>query len=71
MPEITRDWIVAHDSTKGEDAYAIECLRCVTKQRFVLPISVFVWSAAVKAFERMHSKCVGTDKEASYDSTTR
>lgn len=50
-------WIVAHDATKGNDAMAMECLRCGTKQRFVLPISISVWCAAAKAFEREHANC--------------
>jgi hypothetical protein len=51
------DWIIAHDATKGEDAYAMECLRCRQKQRFALPISVSVWCAAAKAFQKEHRNC--------------
>lgn len=53
-----RDWIIAHDGTKGKDAYAMECRRCGAKQRFALPIEISAWCAAAKAFERLHAKCV-------------
>lgn len=49
--------VVCHDATRGLDAYAVECLRCGEKQRFVVPIRVDVYVAAVKAFERSHRGC--------------
>ena len=52
-----KHWIIAHDATKKADAYAMECLRCGQKQRFVLPISISVWCAASKAFQREHATC--------------
>ena len=56
MPK-DKDWIVCHDGTKGDDAYAIECLRCGKKQRFSIPIAVPVYLAAIKEFGKIHSKC--------------
>ena len=58
------DWIIAHDCTKGADAYMLECLRCGTKQRFVLPIAMDIWIAATKAFQKIHGRCEtkSTDK---------
>lgn len=50
-------WIIAYDGTKGADAYALECLRCGAKQRFVIPINVDVWVAAGMAFRKIHRKC--------------
>jgi len=52
-----RDWIIAHDGTKGPDAYMLECLRCGAKQRFATPIAVSVWVAASTAFTKMHKGC--------------
>ena len=51
------EWIIAHDGSQGEDAMAVECKRCGEKQRFVLPISITVWCAAAKAFEKVHKLC--------------
>jgi hypothetical protein len=51
------DWIIAHDSTKGADAYMVECLRCGGKQRFVVPIAVDIWIGATKAFQKIHERC--------------
>lgn len=51
------EWIVAHDGSKGADAYMLECLRCGRKQRFVVPIAVDIWIAASKAFQKMHGHC--------------
>lgn len=53
----THDWIICHDSSKGDDAYAMECLRCGYKQRFATPISIEVYIAAGKAFQKQHAKC--------------
>ena len=50
-------WIIVHDGTRDEDAYAMECLRCGEKQRFALPINVTVYYAAARAFEKIHAKC--------------
>lgn len=51
------EWIIAHDGTKGEDAYALECLRCGRKQTFSLPMEAMVWVGAAKAFEKIHRGC--------------
>lgn len=53
----SKSWIVAHDGTQGRDAYAMECQRCGTVQRFAVPIEISVWCAAAKAFEREHATC--------------
>jgi hypothetical protein len=53
---MVRDWIVANDATAGRDAYSLECKRCGTIQRFTVPIAVWVWCKAAKAFERQHAK---------------
>jgi len=50
-------WLVCHDFTKGEDAYAMECLRCGMKQRVATPISIDMYSAMEKIFRRQHAKC--------------
>jgi hypothetical protein len=49
--------VICHDGTKGEDAYALECLRCGRKQRFSLPIEASVWVAAATAFQKSHKRC--------------
>ena len=51
------DWIVCHDSTHGELACALECRRCGTIQRVVVPMEVDVYVALGKAFERIHRHC--------------
>lgn len=53
----SRDWIIAHDATHGQDAYAMECLRCGTKQRFACPIDLEIYLAASKVFQRQHGTC--------------
>lgn len=51
-------WIIAHDGTKGRDAYALECLRCGTVRRFDYnPIPVLAWCTQAKTFSRKHEKC--------------
>ena len=50
-------WIIAHDAAQGEDAYALECLHCGDKQRFRTPLSVQIWLAASKVFQRQHARC--------------
>lgn len=52
-----RAWIIAHDATAGDDAYAYECLGCGQKQRVALPIALDVWIAGAKAFSRLHRGC--------------
>lgn len=53
----SRDWIVCHDGTKGDLAYACECKRCGEIQRFVIPINLEMWLAAAKVFGRQHKSC--------------
>ena len=50
-------WIIIHDGTKGEMAYAMECLRCGGIQKVVTPIGIDMLSAMVKVFARKHRKC--------------
>lgn len=52
-----RDWIVCHDATCGELAYALECRRCGIVQRIATPISITCYAAMARAFEREHSRC--------------
>jgi hypothetical protein len=54
---MARNWIIAHDSTHGDDAYAMECLRCKTKQRFSCPLDIDIWLAAARVFQRQHAQC--------------
>ncbi len=51
------EWVVCHDGTKGDKAYAFECLRCGAIQKMAVPIIVPCWVAAGKAFEKLHSRC--------------
>ena len=53
----SRPWIVTHDGTKGRDAYAMECQRCGTIERFATPIAIDIWCAAARVFERQHANC--------------
>jgi hypothetical protein len=61
------DWIVGHDGTCGDMAYALECLRCGTVQRVASPIAVDLYVAMSKAFERMHSHCRRPTKRQGQD----
>jgi len=54
-------WVVAHDATAGNLAYAMECLRCGTIQRVVTPMSVNCYVALGKAFDREHRGCKPAD----------
>ena len=56
------DWIIAHDGTKGDDAYMLECLRCGEKQRARLPMSVKAYVSSAKAFEKIHKRCQEKDR---------
>jgi hypothetical protein len=46
-----------HDGTKGEMAYAFECLRCGQIQKVATPIAATLWIALGKAFARYHRGC--------------
>lgn len=52
-----RDWVVAHDATQGDKAYALECLRCGVVQKVALPISIDCYLALGGAFAKEHSRC--------------
>lgn len=53
----TADHVIAHDASKGDKAYACECLHCGAVQRFVMPMSVSVYIAAGNAFVKEHLNC--------------
>lgn len=55
--ESNSEHVICHDATKGQNAYMLECLNCGGIQRFSVPISITVYVAAAKAFEKMHKKC--------------
>jgi DNA-binding NtrC family response regulator len=50
-------WIIIHDATKGDMAYACECLRCGAIQKVVTPISIDYMVALAKAFAKQHRGC--------------
>ncbi len=52
-----RPWIIAHDATQGDDAYAVECTRCGIIQRVALPITIDCYVALAKAFGKSHRYC--------------
>ncbi len=54
------EWIITHDATKGDMAYAMECTRCGVIQRTQTPIQISLWSAI--AFMKLHSGCVETEE---------
>lgn len=51
------DWIIGHDATQGEMAYAFECKRCGAVQKVALPIAIPRWAAMAKAFITLHKGC--------------
>ena len=51
------DWIVTHDGTGGELAYALECRRCGAIQKVAVPIYINLWRGMAKVFERDHRLC--------------
>ncbi len=55
-------WIIIHDATCGEMAYAIECRRCGAVQRVATPITVDCYVALSKAFGKTHERCKKTDQ---------
>lgn len=52
------DWVICHDGTKGDKAYAAECLRCGAIQRVATPISIDCYRALARAFGRQHDQCL-------------
>ncbi len=56
-------WIIAHDATKGDMAYALECTRCGVVQKIATPISIDCWLAMSKAFAKGHRRCKQTKGE--------
>jgi hypothetical protein len=50
------DWVDVL-TVEGTDNGAAHCRRCGETQRFVLPMSVTVYCAALNAFERLHASC--------------
>lgn len=57
MTKKVRDWIICHDGTARDLAYAMECLRCGLIQKVALPISISGYVAMAQVFEREHAKC--------------
>ncbi len=57
-------WIVCHDGTGGDLAYALECLRCGNIQRVATPISIDCWVAMGKAYAKQHRHCKAKGEEA-------
>ena len=55
---VDRDWIIVHDATKGEMAYAMECLRCGSIARVVVPMNMSLWLATAKQFQKNHAGCI-------------
>ncbi len=51
------DWIIIHDGTQGDLAYAFSCLRCGNVQKITLPIEVDCYVAMGKAYVKSHRKC--------------
>jgi len=58
-------WIICYDSSQGDDALALKCLRCGTKQQVKLPIIIRLWCAMAKQFENDHKQCEEKTKESS------
>jgi len=52
-----RDWIVANFGTRGDELYALKCLRCGAIQKVATPISVNCYLALGKAFSQEHRNC--------------
>ena len=52
-----KNWIIAHDGTRGDQAYMLECLRCGATQKFNTPIYVDYWVKVGKVFFREHKRC--------------
>jgi len=54
---VKQNWIVWHDATQGEMAYAMECLRCGDIQKVATPINVDCLCAMMKAYAKNHRSC--------------
>jgi hypothetical protein len=57
MPRKSYDWIIVHDGTHGDLAYALKCTRCGCVQKVAIPISVTCWCAMARAFGKEHRRC--------------
>lgn len=51
------DWVICHDGTQGELAYALECLRCGSVQKVATPINIDCYIAMARAYGKQHSRC--------------
>ncbi len=60
----TTDWVITHDATQGDMAYAMECLRCGDIQRVPVPIQMPLWLAMAEAFTKLHSKCQARERKS-------
>ncbi len=58
-----QDWIICHDATQGDMAYACECLRCGDVQKVAMPISINCYVALARAFAKQHKHCRQRTKE--------
>ncbi len=56
------DWIVIHDATCGDLAWAIECRRCGAIQKVATPITIDCLAAFGKAFGKTHQHCKEPDR---------
>ena len=51
------DWVIIHDGTKGDMAYALECKRCGMVQKVAVPIIADCYLAMAKVFLKSHRRC--------------
>lgn len=51
------DWIISHDGTQGELAYAMECKRCGDIQKVAVPINLDVYLAMAAKYMQLHATC--------------
>jgi hypothetical protein len=56
------DWIEVL-TVEGPDNGAAHCQRCGETQRFVLPMAITVYCAALNAFEKAHAHCQSRESE--------
>ncbi len=53
-------WLIIHDATCGDLAYAMDCTRCGAIQKVATPITIDCFVALSKAFGKMHKRCKET-----------
>ena len=54
-----KPWIVAYDATSQHThpPYTLECRRCLGTYSPSLPVSIALYAALARAFEKQHAKC--------------